>query len=94
MPRERTRVNYLPGLLCKLSARSVPFSLVSRARYTSPMPPAPTGEAISYGPSLVPEVSAIDARNYSPYTSHRGPTILNGLAGNSDVLTEAAPGPN
>src|SRR3974390_433528 len=24
MPRERTRVNYLPGLLCKLSARSVP----------------------------------------------------------------------
>jgi len=30
MPRERTRVNYLPGLLCKLSARSVPG--VRRAR--------------------------------------------------------------
>jgi hypothetical protein len=30
------------------------------------MPPAPIGDTISYGPSLVPEVSAIDARNYSP----------------------------
>ena len=27
------------------------------------------GDTISYGPSLVPEVSAIDARNYSPYLS-------------------------
>src|SRR5215472_2846771 len=38
---------------------------VSRARYTSPIPPAPSGESISYGPSLVPEVSPISARNYS-----------------------------
>src|SRR5258706_7308599 len=30
---------------------------VSRARYTSPMPPAPTGATTSYGPSLVPDVS-------------------------------------
>jgi transposase len=30
------------------------------------MPPAPRGDTISYGPNLVPEVSAIDARNYSP----------------------------
>src|SRR5437667_11359679 len=29
----------------------------SRARYTSPMPPAPTGLTISYGPSFVPEES-------------------------------------
>ncbi|MGA7561161.1 MAG: hypothetical protein WBW12_19730 [Terriglobales bacterium] len=29
------------------------------------MPPAPSGDTISYGPSLVPEVSAIDARNYT-----------------------------
>ena len=27
---------------------------VSRARYTSPMPPTPTTEVISYGPSLLP----------------------------------------
>src|SRR6476469_3892269 len=27
---------------------------VSRARYTSPIPPAPIGETISYGPSLAP----------------------------------------
>src|ERR1700693_3725168 len=31
----------------------------SRARYTSPIPPAPSGSMISYGPSLVPEVRAI-----------------------------------
>src|SRR5215475_14401897 len=36
-----------------LTATSRP-SLRSRARYTSPMPPAPSGERISYGPSLVP----------------------------------------
>jgi len=28
---------------------------VSRARYTSPAPPTPSGESISYGPSRVPE---------------------------------------
>ncbi len=30
------------------------FSRSSRARYTSPMPPAPTEETISYGPSREP----------------------------------------
>ncbi len=40
-------------------------SRVSRARYTSPIPPAPASDNISYGPSLAPAVSAIDARNYS-----------------------------
>jgi len=29
------------------------FSLVSLARYTSPMPPAPSGARISYGPRRV-----------------------------------------
>ena len=33
---------------------------VSRARYTSPMPPAPTSDWISYGPNFVPGISAID----------------------------------
>jgi len=32
---------------------------VSRARYTSPMPPAPNGAMISYGPSFVPGSRAI-----------------------------------
>src|SRR5208337_3063393 len=44
-------------------------SRVSRARYTSPMPPAPNGDWISYGPSFVPEVSPIRARNYSLYST-------------------------
>src|SRR5215469_9493840 len=29
----------------------------SRARYTSPMPPAPSGPATSYGPMVVPSAS-------------------------------------
>src|SRR5215471_18690160 len=41
------------------------FSFVSRARYTSPMPPAPIGARISYGPRLVPEVRAIGVGFYS-----------------------------
>src|SRR3954454_2583744 len=40
---------------------TVRSSRVSRARYTSPMPPAPSGATISYGPSFVPDVSGIDA---------------------------------
>jgi hypothetical protein len=38
---------------------TVRSSRVSRARYTSPIPPAPIGSWISYGPSLVPAVSPI-----------------------------------
>src|SRR6266850_3437567 len=37
---------------------------VSRARYTSPIPPAPSGETISYGPSLAPRVSATGLKLY------------------------------
>ena len=44
---------------------------VSRPRYTSPMPPAPSGDWISYGPSLVPAVSAIRTRNYIDYAACR-----------------------
>src|SRR5580704_3813471 len=40
---------------------------VSRARYTSPIPPAPSGAPISYGPSFVPEGSPMVALGlYSP----------------------------
>jgi hypothetical protein len=39
--------------------RDVAIELVSRARYTSPMPPAPSGATISDGPILDPEGSDI-----------------------------------
>src|SRR5271157_3009231 len=41
------------------------FSLLSRARYTSPMPPAPRGATISYGPSLSPGESAMGLIQFS-----------------------------
>ena len=44
------------------------------------------GDAISYGPSLVPEVSAIDARNYSPYELHRMPTNSGRAVGNPEAV--------
>jgi hypothetical protein len=37
---------------------------VSRARYTSPMPPAPRGATTSYGPNLWPEGNPIGAKHY------------------------------
>jgi hypothetical protein len=36
------------------------LSFVSRARYSSPIPPAPSGATISYGPSVVPVARLID----------------------------------
>src|SRR5438477_6636479 len=36
------------------------LSLVSRARYTSPMPPAPIGATISYGPRRVPAARGME----------------------------------
>src|ERR1700720_4549659 len=38
---------------------------VSRARYTSPMPPAPRAATISYAPSLVPAERSMSGANYS-----------------------------
>src|SRR5580692_11126010 len=55
---------------------------VSRARYTSPIPPAPKGETISYGPSFVPQVKAIRARHYSPEEARSDPTIVDGQSAN------------
>ena len=62
------------------------------------MPPAPIGDTISYGPNLVPEVSAIDARNYSPerleafplapWASRRGPDLLELLDRLSPTIAE------
>src|SRR5687768_5311790 len=42
-----------------LTATSRP-SRTSCARYTSPIPPAPRGPRITYGPSVVPSSSAMD----------------------------------
>lgn len=40
-------------------------SLVSRARDTSPIPPAPSGAKISYGPNLVPGASGMSGGDYN-----------------------------
>src|SRR5579864_2084400 len=42
--------------------------LLCVARYTSPMPPAPSGDWISYEPSLAPRLSTICGEHY---TSHQ-----------------------
>ena len=41
------------------------FSDVSRARYTSPIPPRPITERISYRPSRVPEGKAMVGADYT-----------------------------
>jgi len=41
------------------------FKTESRARYTSPMPPAPSGDWISYGPSFFPGARAMSACDYN-----------------------------
>ena len=50
-----------------LSATSRP-SRVSRARQTSPIPPAPSGATSSYGPSREPGWSGMESAEYSPRT--------------------------
>src|SRR5215475_8943789 len=62
---------------------------VSRARYTSPMPPAPSGAMISYGPSRVPiEIPIPRPASGGLYTNVRDRKLeLRGcvLAGVTDV---------
>jgi hypothetical protein len=47
---------------------------VSRARYTSPIPPAPTSARISYGPSLVPRIKGVASVRFPAFAerSKRG----------------------
>ena len=53
------------------------FSLVSVARYTSPIPPAPMAETISYGPRRVPGVTANPfAVDYTGRTAARTELLL------------------
>src|SRR5580704_4817457 len=64
---------------------------VSQARYTSPMPPAPSGDWISYGPSLVPEARAMLGRNYSTAQACSGcDGSVSRVRGPMDRITSAA----
>src|SRR2546425_2924332 len=47
----------------------------SRARYTSPMPPVPTSDTISYGPSLAPAEKAIYCAPWWAHCIHRSSAI-------------------
>src|SRR6516162_8007792 len=49
---------------------TVRSSRVSRARYTSPIPPAPSGARISWGPSRVAGASAMIGCDYTPGEIH------------------------
>src|SRR6267154_465277 len=51
---------------------TVRSSRASRARYTSPIPPAPSGAMISYGPSFVPAASVIGGGDYNLAESSHG----------------------
>src|SRR5271168_3051704 len=51
---------------------------VSRARYTSPMPPAPSGATISYGPSFVRGTRGMSGRDYNPRNLSPAPSARSG----------------
>src|SRR6266851_2083652 len=51
----------------------------SLARYTSPIPPAPSSSIISYGPSFVPEVRAIPHAIIFPRKGLAGSDYSGGL---------------
>src|SRR5215472_3243223 len=62
---KRSLASALSARCCgRILTATLRSSRVSRARYTSPIPPAPSGATISYGPSFVPEESPI-ARDYT-----------------------------
>src|SRR5262245_26979936 len=63
--RARMMVSPVSRFASTLIATSRP-SLVSRARYTSPMPPEPMSETISYAPMRVPRSMAIASGQQSP----------------------------
>src|SRR5450755_3171383 len=67
------------------------FRRLSRALYTSPMPPTPSGTRISYGPSFVPAVSAIGDGDYSLCSAARssGCDDHGWLVGKQEVIRAA-----
>jgi hypothetical protein len=50
-----------------------------------PMPPAPRGETISYGPSLVPEARVIGGQNYNLREQRTVPALLIAALSSSGV---------
>src|ERR1700740_3139883 len=67
--RKRLRASSLISSAAEITLMATSRSRrLSRARYTTPIPPAPSGDRISYGPSLVPEVRAIRTALYSERT--------------------------
>lgn len=61
------------GCLDRILMATVRFSLLSLARYTSPMPPAPSGDSTSYGPRRAPAAKDMERRDYSRSTTCRAP---------------------
>src|SRR5215813_5879931 len=74
---------YCAGRILMATVRS---RRVSLARYTSPIPPAPSGPTISYGPSFVPAVRAIGARDYKPGQYLPKTPGVNGRNDSSEIL--------
>ena len=73
-----------------LTATSRP-SRVSLARYTSLIPPAPSGPTISYGPSFVPEARSMLARDYTARKPLRGNSsrVPGRMTGYSELIEHA-----
>src|SRR5258708_6441333 len=54
------------------------------------MPPAPSGDTTSYGPSFVSEVRVIRARNYSRTNGHCRPDDSGWIVGQPEVIQKRA----
>jgi hypothetical protein len=67
---------------------------VPGAIYLAPIPPAPSGDCISYGPSFVPDVRAM-GRHYMAFVMTRQPDLIpDGLSAASNLSSNgAAAGP-
>src|SRR5262245_2257329 len=79
--RARRSGSYMNGLGSTLMATSR-SSRVSRARYTSPMPPEPSGAMLSDGPSRV-EAASIAAGSYG----ERGPRSVGRVRVTDEYVT-------
>src|SRR5687768_1743981 len=78
------------GRIFSATSRS---SLVSRARYTSPMPPAPILAAISYGPKRAPEARAMAKPFYGVYRFRLPPADAHPSVDAAALLLGAGVGP-
>ena len=65
-----SRSNRSENFSCDTLIATVRSSRVSRALYTSPIPPAPMSARISYGPSLAPAAKAMISHDFTPAERH------------------------